>query len=65
MRASERYAMVLMLAGVSAVWGGMAWFAVDTDCETEGEMNGLDDPQTVMAPAAMMVIAYVSIGLPR
>jgi hypothetical protein len=28
MRASERYAMALLLAGMSAVWGGMAWLAV-------------------------------------
>ncbi len=28
MTTSERYAMVLLLAGMSAVWGGVAWLAV-------------------------------------
>jgi hypothetical protein len=28
MKASERYAMVLLLAGMSVVWVGSAWLAV-------------------------------------
>jgi len=30
MTASERYAMALMIAGLSAVWGGVVWLAVTT-----------------------------------
>jgi len=40
MTASERYAMALMIAGLSAVWGGVVWLANDVGLK-EGENDPL------------------------